>query len=188
MLRSKALQDLGLVALFAAVVAFAGCASAPKAEASAEAAPAVAASVIDDPLNDLSKMESHSADLEFDTKNPAAYPNGDESRVWPTTAEPQNFVYKIKDPASFSFVVGYYTYKHSHDPKLVSFNAYVSPDAKSWTEVPAVRAAEDNGAWLFGDWKNAAEIPAGNQFIKFEFSDKDLKWSSEISEVHVQGR
>lgn len=173
---------------FALTVSLVGCASAPAAAGAAGGGSSAGGASIYDPLDDLSLMHSHSADLEFDLKNPAAYPNGDASRVWPTTGEAQNFVYKLKDVSGFSFVVGYYTYKHKDNPELRSFKAFVSGDGKSWTEVPASSEGADNGCWLFTTWRNAQEIPAGSDFVKFEFADKDLHWSTEISEVRVTGR
>jgi hypothetical protein len=171
--------------VLAAALAFIGCATKGATPAAGTAS---AKAEIYDELNDFSKMEAHSADFDFDLKNPAAYPNGDASRIWPTSGDPQFFVYKLKDISSFSFVVGYYTYKHQDNPKLRTFNVFVSPDNKTWTEVAAKNEGADNGCWLFTTWTPAAEIPAGNNYIKFEFSDKDLHWSTEVSEVRVNGR
>jgi hypothetical protein len=171
------------IALLGAAL-FVGCATSGKASEGKAAKGAV----IDDQLADLSKMFSHSSDLDFDVKNPAAWPNGDASRAWPTTGDPQNFVYKLKDISSFAFVVGYYTYKHPDNPKLHSFQAFVSSDGNAWTEVSSTSDAADNGCWLFTTWKPSAEIPAGSNFVKFEFADKDLHWSTEVSGVKVFGR
>ena len=127
-------------------------------------------------------------DLDFDIKNPAAWPNGDASRIWPTTGEPQYFVYQLKDISGFSFVVGYYTYKHQDNPAMHGFKAYLSADGKDWKEAASKAESADNGCWLFTTWKPAAEIPAASNFVKFEFFDKDLHWSTEVSEVQVSGR
>lgn len=165
------------------------CASTKTASAPSQgAAAAQAKAAIDDPLNDYSKMFSHSPDMDFDIKNPSVWQNGDASRLWPTTGEPQNIVYKAKDISSFTFVVGYYTWKHQDNPAMHGFSAYVSANGQAWTEVESVSDASDNGCWLITTWKPKSAIPSGSNLVKFEFFDKDLHWSTEVSEIHVYGR
>jgi len=185
----KSTLALSLLLAFSVLFTFIGCASTKTPSSSSRGgAPAAAPAAIDDPLNDYSRMFSHSPDMDFDIKNPSAWQNGDASRIWPSTGDPQNIVYKVKNVSSFAFVVGYYTWKHQDNPAMHGFKAYVSADGQAWTELESVSEASDNGCWLFTTWKPKATIPSGSNYVKFEFFDKDLHWSSEVSEIHVYGR
>jgi hypothetical protein len=174
----------GIVFLAVLSFAFLACSTT----GGAQKAKAAESAGIVDTLKDFSLTYAHSADLDFDVKNPGTWPNNDSSRLWPTADSPQYLVYKLKDIAGFTFVVGYYVYQHPNNSKLRTFNVFVSPDGQAWSEVAVTSGEANNGCWIFTKWKQDGEIPAGMSFIKFEFSDKDLHWSTEISEVHVTGR
>ena len=139
---------------------------------------------ITDNLTNWNNVYSHTANLTFDTSNPA-YFDQDASRVKRATNTAENMVYKIDGGITNFAVTGYYY--NAYVANSVSFAT--SPDDVHWTSLAAnmspPTATEAN--WYQTTFTPGASIPSGSAYLQITLANDANIYSPQPGQVNVSG-
>jgi hypothetical protein len=132
-----------------------------------------------DNLNDWSKIDSHTDGWAFDTLNNNLF-EGDPSRLKRTEDTPQSIVYHFDHLSNFTARL-YYSKELDN---CVRF--YTSSDKKQWTEIHFLHDAPIPTGGPFKRTNiRPANIPAGTNYLKIEFSNDDLIYSPQLGRIEL---
>ncbi len=132
-----------------------------------------------DPLDDFTRMDSHSANLAFDQSLPLL---GDASRLYRTTMADESFVYKAQWGQMSSFNVTTFAYPSASGDRLRFFT---SPDGTTYTAFsPTVTVTPgffDTVAY------SSSSLPSGTKYLKIGWGSccTTALWTPQISQVDI---
>jgi hypothetical protein len=135
--------------------------------------------VLNDNLNDYSKMYSHSANLNFDNGNTQNF-KGDTSRLNRTSSTYENIVYNTPGDMKFMNIDTYFWPTEG----VTDFNFYRSSDGTNYT------AFTPDKNQIGGEWNRIKytynSFPAGTKYLKIEFRNTSVNyWNPQISNVKI---
>lgn len=133
-----------------------------------------------DEASDWSVSSSHSTNMEFDTTNPA-YFNGDASRIKRSSTATGYVIYNYADMLQFTASI------YEFNINLTKVKFYSSPNGTTWTLVsssyttPVATAA----GWAATQYTPIANLPAGTNYLKVEFSDTTSAWGTQLGRIVI---
>ncbi len=138
---------------------------------------------INDPLNGWTNVHAKSANMTLATGNASQYFNGDASRATRTNTATGFVTYQADDVYSFEAKI--YTNGGNDGIKF-----YSSADNVNWTQLTvgntALTATADGWSWAI--YKPTNAIPAGQKYVKVEFSSTRANYVTQLSEISVWNR
>lgn len=138
--------------------------------------------ILEDPLNDFSKIAAKSGHLGFDTGNPAQF-GEDASRLKRDSNTSEYIVYHTQNEMnSFQIDTFQWPYEETED---ADFSFYVSGDGEQYIETKADIDQGDE------DWRSvqysADALPEGTRYLKIEFpiTTENSAWNPQLSKVRI---
>jgi len=129
---------------------------------------------------DYTYSRTASSNWRLDATNPS-YFSGDTSRFTRNTTATASIVYNLSDVRQFSAKIYYFFI----DMSKVKF--YTSPDGITWTVAPSSYSTpvSTSAGWKYTYYTPNADLPAGTNYLKMEFSDTTSGYGTQLSEIYL---
>lgn len=145
--------------------------------------------ILTDDLNNVLKMDSHSANLGFASDSTQFY-GGDTKRLVRNSNEHEWFVYKADADMNY-FKLYEYARQNPADYVLPDFKFYTSGNGTDYAEFTNVVKTSKMGEGYWAKTEYVAyQLPVGTRYVKFEFpvvpeSHQDQRWNPQVSSLQI---
>ncbi|MCR8632262.1 glycoside hydrolase family 5 protein [Paenibacillus radicis (ex Xue et al. 2023)] len=132
-----------------------------------------------DSLNDWTKVDSYSANMQFANGNPS-YFSGDTSRATRTDTNTGYITYKASGIGQFKANI------YSHD-SFSGIKFYVSHNGTDWEPLPTTHTtpAATTAGWSHSYYSSTDGLPSGTEYLKIELASTTDFFVTQISDVEV---